>query len=478
MHSPNPYSKRASAAPGAPKQASAQQQARLATSQSSARPPKQKQQQQQQSTASSGARDDDDEEALEQLEEDSTQGSLPSEVMENIRALEEDRGRLEEELRASREERAQMAALMAQMRQQLQAQQQTQQQQLPHNAAPSVSPTPSPGAQATTAQSEWPLQRAERKQLTLVQPARLTYERACEARELEDWIFGVEQMFEQLRFAQTAPFDAPKITEARLLMDRDLNLWWEGQEQQSRSDGAPIDTWTGFVQALRAQFVPETEKRQAITELINIRQAAGESMNSYFQRAMRLFVRARNFDDGAAMRIVLERVRKEEWRFAYAAAVREVERGGVTSLAQLRAFLQREAIAEPSKLQQGGQSATQQRVGPPSSKSTSYRKPAVRAAAIGGAGVEAKEDATEEQEGEEGGTAPGGVQVAAAGQRPVGGAPFGGRCARCRSGDHRVADCKQPDKRTCYVCDEVGHISKDCPRRAAKSSSAPKPKNL
>ncbi|KAJ3021869.1 hypothetical protein HKX48_007549 [Thoreauomyces humboldtii] len=39
----------------------------------------------------------------------------------------------------------------------------------------------------------------------------------------------------------------------------------------------------------------------------------------------------------------------------------------------------------------------------------------------------------------------------------------GSGCVRCRSEDHRVADCPEPDNRPCHNCGQGGHMSKECP---------------
>ena len=49
------------------------------------------------------------------------------------------------------------------------------------------------------------------------------------------------------------------------------------------------------------------------------------------------------------MFIVLDRARRDEWRQAVAVATRDVQAGKIKTLAQLRACLQREALAEPGK---------------------------------------------------------------------------------------------------------------------------------
>jgi hypothetical protein len=132
-----------------------------------------------------------------------------------------------------------------------------------------------------------PAARIERKQLAVTQPAVLAYEKASSSSTLEDWLDSMDLLFEQLAVSD----DAARLAEIRAYSDRDVRRWWEAQQQQAAADGAPIDTWEGFKRGLRAQFLPQSEKFEAISELINIRQQAGEGMDKYFLRATRLFAR-------------------------------------------------------------------------------------------------------------------------------------------------------------------------------------------
>lgn len=352
---------------------------------------------------------------------------------------------------------------------------QQQQQQIQHLTAASAAARPAAAAQQqdddnrSSASSSSSIQRAriERKQLAVTAPNILMYDKASSSGALEDWIDGMELLFHQLGVED----DEARLAEVRVFSDRDVRAWWEGQQQQAVEDGAPIDTWDHFLSVLREQFLPQSEAHEATAELINIRQQAGEAMEKYFLRATRMFARTRGgFPDQAAMLIVLERVRKDEWRHALAVATRDVQAGKITTLAQLRACLQREALAEPGKQRQqgnGGAGAAGQQKS--AGAGGMQKKPAtVRAAAA----TRQQEEQDEDKEWNTSDGAPGGTgttKAAAAQQRSREG---GDRCLRCKEYGHRVKDCTKPDKRLCYVCGEVGHISAGCPKRAAGSNGA------
>ena len=324
-------------------------------------------------------------------------------------------------------------------------------------------------------------QSRARRQRKLREPTPLTYDKASSSSALEDWIDGMELMFGHGQLELEAHEHSERLCEINALVDRDLRRWWTTQRAEAARQGAPINTWEAFVAALRTQFQPLTEQREARSAFFDIRQQPGEAMERYFLRATRLFARAGGLDDSTAMHLVLDRVCKSEWRYAYALATREVQAGSITTLAQLRAFLQREALAEPSKQRaSGGSSAPNY----PAKKQSSggYKKQAVRAAA---AAIESEEESVcdvsdSDSDGGDGARS----KKAAAAQfrdnaRSGGGAA---RCYRCKEEGHTIAECTKPDKRECFYCGVKGHLKARCPKRAEKAageggSSAQKPKN-
>lgn len=424
--------------------------------------------------SSDGGDDDDDESAAMQ------------------RAEEAQRFTLEEELRAARRERAEQALLMRQLQEQIQRlttlalgsadEAREAKEQLPllqkeeqliasvrarraAAGAPDDSDDEEPDdgddarSEASARSSSSNASSAAhyharmlRNKMAIVTPTPLVYSKASSSSALEEWIDGMELLFVQIDCVHD---EARKLKELQLFTDRDIRRWWKGQQQQAVLDGAPINTWGAFVDVLRAQFLPQLESHQATSELINIRQHPGEAMEQYFLRATQIFARTNgSFSDGAAMRVVLDRVRRDEWRMALAVATREVQSGKVTTLNQLRAVLQREALAEPSRPQQssgGGQHRAQ----------GAHKRQSVRAAAI------EQEDSGTDEEDEPSSS----VHAAPVAQRaPSSSRPSFGRCLRCKKPGHRVEECKRPDERTCFLCHKKGHECRFCPLRNKKPS--------
>ena len=289
----------------------------------------------------------------------------------------------------------------------------------------------------------------------IVQVAAITYIDASEPRKLEAWIFSMEQLFASMRYGDHAAHDTDRLRAAGARMDRDLSLWLQSQSEVAAEEGEPIDSWKTLVAALRAQFVDDSVRRKAMNDLLNCAQHAGETMPAYLGRAQLLRLHAPELEESAVVRIVMGRVRKDEFRFTYAKVMKEVELKSVVNFAQLRKRLTEEALAEPKD----------------------YRKPlnpslAARAAAeVRKAAAAAMRPPDADQPGSD-------DELTFEGEVPFQVAAVGTGCARCGSKDHWVAKCPKPDTRVCHWCQKTGHIIKNCAEKAAgKVKTAAKPKN-
>lgn len=375
-------------------------------------------------------------------------------------AAEEARQQLEEEVRAARTERAEQARTLRMLQEQIERltmalgagranRQQNGARMDDSDARDDEEDRSSLSSHSSNSTSSSSIARRQgvlaRKQLNIITPTPLAYDKANDSGALETWIDGMQLLFAQMDCNDD---EERKLAEVQMFTDRDVRQWWEGQQQQARIEGAPIDTWARFCQILRAQFLPQLEVHKATSELINIRQQSGESMDQYFLRATRLYARTNgSFSDNAAMLIVLDRARKDEWPHALAVATREVQSGRVATLAQLRACLQREALAEPRRSQHSSSGGGQQ-------KAQSVQKRRIAAIENGD---------SDEEDGSSSS-----VRAAPVQQR----APARNRCLRCKKSGHQVADCKQPDMRTCFICGQKGHMCRECPQRAKKVAVA------
>ena len=316
-----------------------------------------------------------------------------------------------------------------------------------------------------------------RRERQIIEPARLTYDKASDTRALESWLFDMEQMFEQMDLERAPSRDADRLREARLSMDRDLNTWWAGHVDQAAAKGVRVDTWLNFVEAVRAQFASSSMAREATSALLNIRQAAGESIPAYFQRVYQLVGRAQgSVPDLAVMQLVLDHVRRDEWSESYGVALRAVEKKEVTTLAQLRELLQLEAVIEQSRKHRGGHSSHSGARPQPSLSHSGARPsnkgPAAKAARVAAISAKDEDSDNETFEGEQQS-----AQVAAVRQQQGGNAQSNRRCARCKKTGHAPRDCPEPEDRSCFVCGEEGHIASACPEKKMSKKSSVQSKN-
>lgn len=298
----------------------------------------------------------------------------------------------------------------------------------------------------------------QRYKLELIRPISLVYDQASSSARLEEWIDSMEMMFRQLEYDDGA-HDRHMLRQLENWIDRDLRAWWAGEQVTAIAKGEPISTWAGFLLVLRGQFLPQLEIHTAVRELLAISQRAGEPMDKYFLRATKLFARTQgSFDDNAAMQMVLHNARRDEWRYTVAHATRAVELGEVTTLAGLRKLMQREALVEPGKHSaQTPADKPQQRPGGQQSKNQSKRA----------ASVQVGEGEEPDGEGAPGGAGP--IKAAPI-QKLPGKSEW--KCVRCHQKGHLVAQCTQSDRRTCFICQEVGHITSTCPKRAEQKKGA------
>ena len=74
-----------------------------------------------------------------------------------------------------------------------------------------------------------------------------------DAKELENFIFDVEQYFK----ATTACTDDIKVTVALMHLIDDAKLWWRTKVQDIENELCIIDSWKDLKRELRDQFFPE-----------------------------------------------------------------------------------------------------------------------------------------------------------------------------------------------------------------------------
>ena len=94
------------------------------------------------------------------------------------------------------------------------------------------------------------------------------FKRNRDAKELENFIFDVEQYFK----ATTACTDDIKVTVASMHLINDAKLWWCTKVQDIENELCTIDSWENLKRELRDQFILENVEHIAMEKLITLKQ--------------------------------------------------------------------------------------------------------------------------------------------------------------------------------------------------------------
>lgn len=316
-----------------------------------------------------------------------------------------------------------------------------------------------------------------------VQPPELTYAGAMAGTALEDWLFKLEQLFTQTRRPESAWLERAQT--AQLHWDRHMSLWWNGRQEVAAAAGAPIQSWTAFVAALRKQFTPAGDAEAARTELFHMKMRSGETVETYLQRAVLVVARAgAKVESRTAAALTLGGMDQSRFPFTCSNVSRLERDAGDAgmSFAQMREALSREAAVEPKLGARGASSSNGSSSSGSSGSSAKTNSRQLRINALQQqlrALEEADEDdsGSAEEEMESGfSTAP----IAASSSTRE------SRCSKCSKTGHAALDCRSKvELRSCYGCGQAGHLKSKCPKlkqkgqthASAAGSSKPSPKN-
>lgn len=310
-----------------------------------------------------------------------------------------------------------------------------------------------------------------------VRPPELTY--ATAGVGLEDWLFKLKQLFAQLGKSELDWNGRAQL--AQLYWDRHMDLWWSGRQEAAAAAGAPIQSWSSFVAALRKQFISTGDSEVARSELFKLRMKAGESMDAYMQRSALLVTRAGTLmESRIAAALTLEGVDKSRFPFTCAAVARKQRTADSSSsgqpgmsFAQMRVELTEEALMEPQLSGRGNVSNTT-----PSNAKSGANNKQLRINAL-----EQQLKAAREEEDDTD------AESSRYNTAPVSTGPT--LCRKCGADGHFAQDCKsKKELRACFRCGKSGHIRSKCPERrghqhnkqgegegAAAASSKPDSKN-
>jgi hypothetical protein len=336
-------------------------------------------------------------------------------------------------------------------------------------AASSVPPQQQPQQQ----QQQQPQQQPQQQQQVRVDAVRLpelTYTGATTGSTLEDWLFKLEQRCAQQGVAESDW--SGRVLLAETHWDRNMALWWSGQQAVAAAAGAPVGSWAAFKAALRRQFIPVGDAQLARSELLKLRMSSGEAMGAYLQRALLLVVRAAHLvDDGLAAVLTLQGLDKSRFPFTHAKALAqqtEAEVAGVAGMSfpQMRAALTAAAVAEPQLSGRGGAGGSGSAGGSSSGGSkggVSHKQHRINVLEQQLKAARAEEDAagSDSEADDSYSTAP--LSTGSGGQA----GPL--RCNKCGGEGHWSADCKsKKELRSCFHCRKAGHVRSACPERSKK----------
>lgn len=108
-------------------------------------------------------------------------------------------------------------------------------------------------------------------------PEPKAYGGARDAKELENYLFDMEQYFEATNIGD----DATKITTAAMYLSGDAKVWWRSQKADIRAGRLVINTWEELKQRVKRQFFPHNVEEQARRTLCALRQTG--SIREYVQ---------------------------------------------------------------------------------------------------------------------------------------------------------------------------------------------------
>ena len=191
----------------------------------------------------------------------------------------------------------------------------------------------------------------ESAKLPAVRPAELSYTGASAGTALEDWLFKLGQLFSQTRSCRPESAWQARMQVAQLYWDRDMSIWWSGQQEVAAAAGAPIQSWTAFVAALRKQFVSIGDSQLARADLLTLRMKADGERGRLCPASGCIWCRAQAVCWTAGWRpcCCCRAWTRHACRLPVAAVSRKERAAGAAgmSFAQMRAELTMEAALEP-----------------------------------------------------------------------------------------------------------------------------------
>jgi chemotaxis protein histidine kinase CheA len=300
---------------------------------------------------------------------------------------------------------------------------------------------------------------------------RLESESASKNGNLEKWIYEVEM---RINGAVADGGDLQEFRWQLLFMQQSwdvyVNNWFVSAQREAEGRGRPINSAPAIFEALKANYTPFSDEKEARELLHKLRMRDGETMATYTARARELYGRCdhRRMPTVTAGDRLLSGLAVSRFPTTYntvTKAAEEALRNGGRGLSfdEVVQKLTMEAVAEPAAVIQ------QQRQASESSGSGGFR--AAPARARGGAGgnrsrvavlsSSVRDDARDQHRYPDEGECEEGYDSDEHYQTNV---MREATCFRCKSRDHFIADCKEKETRKCPICGVQGHVRFSCPK--------------
>ena len=280
---------------------------------------------------------------------------------------------------------------------------------------------------------------------------------------LKSWVFQMERLLTALEDASEQPYTfGDRLKLARRYWDQGMEAWWTTLCEARASEGLPaVCSWAGLLAALRETYAPVSDGLAVGREIQQLKQGPSESMEAYVRRVLELQGRVSSADWPSHVVAMLTLNGVDESRYPWTTThVRNAlaefanTRGRSADMAYLAHQLRTQASSEP-KFTRGAGSGSAELANLKAELAKLQRQMAHGAQVAHTAAV--RTSGADLAESSKGNTSAGGMGQGRT-KRP--GKPTGKRMSSAER-----QRCY--DNELCFFCKKSGHVSRECPERAA-----------
>ena len=282
---------------------------------------------------------------------------------------------------------------------------------------------------------------------------------------LRSWVFQMERLLTALEDASEQPYTfGDRLKLARRHWDQGMDAWWSTLcEARASARDPPVCSWAGLLTALRDTFAPVSDGLAVGREIQQLKQGSSESMEAYVRRVLELQGRVSSADWPSHVVAMLALNGVDESRYPWTTThVRNAlvefanTRGHSADMAYLAHQLRTQAPSEP-KIMRGAGSGSVELVSLKAELAKLQRQitqgsQVAHTAAVRTSGANLSESSSSSTHGSGGGSGQGRTKRSG---KPTGKRMSSAERQRCY------------DNELCFFCKKSGHVSRECPERAA-----------